>query len=268
MLTLKLERPLVFFDLEATGVNPRKDRIVEIALVKFLPDGSRVDLVRRINPEMPIPAEVSRIHGITDADVASCPTFETLAPEFQNFLAGCDLAGYNVLRYDIPMLEEEFLRAKIRFRVDDRRVIDAQRIYHKREPRDLAAAVQFYCHQEHVGAHGAAADTEATIRVFLGQLERYADLTPDVGELARYCDPRKPDWVDRMGRLRWVNGEVAINFGQKRGTPLRQLVEKDPGFVKWMIRSDFPTDVIDIARAALEGKYPTPPSDPIIASED
>lgn len=259
MASLQLDRPLAVFDIEATGVNPRTDRIVELAIHRLHPDGSRDRHVFRINPEMPIPPEVSEIHGITDADVADCPTFEQRAEEVEALLAGCDLCGYNVLRFDIPMLEEEFLRAKKRFDATQCRVVDAQRIFHRREPRDLSAALRYYCGDEHADAHGADADVDATIRVLEGQLRMYEDLPRDVAALDAYCNPRDPDWTDRTGRLRWVDGEITINFGKKKGMLLRQLAVAETSYLRWILRSDFPRDTQDIVREALEGRFPEPP---------
>jgi DNA polymerase III subunit epsilon len=260
MLNLRLDKPLAVFDIEATGISPRADRIIELAIVKLMPDNSRAHHVFRMNPGMPIPPEASAIHGITDADVAGWPLFGSKAAEILEALAGCDLAGYNVLRYDIPMLVEEFARVNIKFDLEERRVVDAQRIFHRREPRDLTAALLFYCGDAHLDAHGAEADALATIRVLEGEFRRYPDLPHTVADLADYCDPRDPSWVDRTGKLRWVNGQVVINFGKKKGEPLRVSVEKDPGFINWILRSDFPRDTREIVEAALNGRWPVPPA--------
>jgi DNA polymerase III subunit epsilon len=256
----KLERPLAIFDIEATGTSPRVDRIVELAIVKIMPDGTRTRHVYRVNPGMPIPPEATAIHKITDADVVNCPLFGAIAQEIRDLLEGCDLGGYNVGRFDIPMLQEEFLRAKMKFDVDDRRVVDAQRIFHRKEPRDLTAALAFYCGEMHLDAHGAVADTDATVRVFEAQFERYADLPRDVVALDAYCNPREANWVDRTGKLKWDGGEVVLNFGQKKGTRLRALVENDKGFINWILRSDFPRDMKDIVEGATKGQWPSPPA--------
>ena len=260
MLKLKLDRPLAVFDIEATGLNPRADRIVELAIVLLMPDRSRASRVFRINPGLPIPAGATAIHGITDADVATCPPFVAVADDVLRVLEGADLCGYNILRFDIPLLVEEFLRCGKTFDMSGRRIVDAQRIFHKREPRDLTAALAFYCGEMHLNAHGASADVDATIRVLEGQLERYSDLPRNLDELDEYCNPRDPSWVDTTGKLRWHQGEIVVNFGRKKDTPLRELVAEDPGFVKWMLRSDFPRDVQDILRNTLQGKWPKPPA--------
>lgn len=259
MATWTLKRPLAFFDIEATGISPRADRIVELAITRLMPNQSRDNHIWRINPGVPIPADATAIHGIYDADVADCPAFPAIAHDVEALLENCDLAGYNVLRYDIPMLVEEFDRAGLAFDIDARRVVDVQRIYHRREPRDLTAALAYYCNEMHFDAHGAQADVDATIRIFMAQMERYADLPRDIEGLSDYCDPRDPASVDRQGRLRWTNGEVTINFGRKKGTPLRELIANDPGFIKWMLKSDFPLDTREIVQNACAGTWPNPP---------
>jgi DNA polymerase-3 subunit epsilon len=257
---LTLDRPLAFFDLETTGINIRADRIVEIAIVKVLPDGTYESLDERINPTVPIPPETTAIHGIRDEDVANCPTFVERAQHYFDFLSGCDLAGFNLNRFDVPLLAEEFLRAGFAFDVDECRIVDAQTIYHKREPRDLSAALRFYCGEmDFADAHSAEADVMATIRVLEGQLERYGDLPHDVTGLHDFCSRTQPDWVDRSGRLKWANNEVVLNFGKKKGTSLRYVIDNEPSFIKWMLRSDFPRDTLNIVERAMGGEWPEPP---------
>lgn len=260
MLKLITEKPLAFFDIEATGVNPRGDRIVDLAIVLVKPGGLRDQRSWRFNPERPIPPDASAIHGIYDKDVKFSPKFRDKAQEIAAYLNGCDLAGYNILHFDIPMLTEEFIRAGVEFTVEGRRVIDAQRIFHKREPRDLSAALRFYCNELHVGAHGAMDDVVATIRVLEGQYEKYKDLPHDIGELDRYCNPRDASWIDTTGKLKWVDGEVTINFGRYLGRKVRELARTEPNFLKWMISKNFPRDVTDVIEDALKGKFPTPPA--------
>jgi DNA polymerase-3 subunit epsilon len=257
---LTTDKPIVFFDIEATGINFRTDRIIELALVKQQPDGTSETHEFLFNPERPIPAEASAIHGFFDEDVKDCPTFRETAPHIAALLNGCDLGGYNVIHYDIPMLQAEFERAAVPFEVEGRRIIDAQKIFHKREPRDLSAALAFYCNDTHTGAHGALSDVEATMRVLDGQFARYPDLPADIDTLSDFCDQRDPSWADRKGRFKWVNGELIVNFGKKQGALLRDLVRGDPGYVRWIVNGTFPPDVITIARNALEGKYPDPPA--------
>ncbi len=257
--TLKLERPLVFFDIESTGLDVSTDRIISITLVRYAPD--RVPEVRDylLNPGRPIPAEATKIHGITDAQVLHCPQFADVAEELSEFLEGADLGGYNLGHFDIPMLTAEFRRANISFGPTGRRVIDPQSIFFRREPRTLSAAVAFYCGHELDDAHDAKNDIYATIEVLGGQYARYGDLPGDVGALDDYCVQRRPEWVDRTGRLRWLNGEVAINFGQKKGRLLREIVRYEPSYIAWALNGDFPDDFKRILRAAQDrGEYPKP----------
>ncbi|MBL7076727.1 MAG: 3'-5' exonuclease [Kiritimatiellae bacterium] len=257
---LTFDRPLAFFDLETTGINVRTDRIVEIAVVKVLPGGEYETIDERINPTVPIPPETTAIHGITDADVANCPTFAERAQHYLDFLEGCDLAGYNLNRFDVPLLAEEFLRVGMTFEAEGRRIVDAQTIFHKREPRDLSAALRFYCGEmEFENAHSAEADVMATIRVVEGQLDRYGDLPHDVAGLDDFCSRKQPDWADRTGRLKWANNEVVLNFGKKKGTSLRYVIDNEPSFIKWMLRSDFPRDTLNIVERAMVGEWPDPP---------
>jgi len=224
------------------------------------PDGHRESADWLVNPGMPIPIDSTAVHGITDEHVLNCPTFGDIAKEIDAFFRGCDLGGYNHTRFDIPLLTEEFLRVGISFEIESRRIIDAQRIFHKRELRDLTAAVKLYCGEVFADAHGAVADTEATLRVLEGQFRKYPDLPRDPDELDRMINERDPFCPDRAGRLRWVDGEMTINFGKKQGAKVRDLVQEDPNFLKWILRSDFPRDTQDLIRNATEGRWPTPPA--------
>jgi len=259
---LHLDRPLIVFDLEATGLNKRTDRIVSIALVRYEPDGSAEQINYLINPERPIPEETTAIHGITDEDVADAPTFSEMAEIVEKLFAGADLSGYNILVYDIQMLTEEFSRANRPFSLDGRRVLDAQRIFFRNEPRDLSAALRYYCGKTHEDSHNALGDVLATIQVLGGQFERYEELPDQMDELNEYCDPRNPSWTDRNGRLKWAKGEVVFNFGKFQGRSLRDAVETDPNFITWLLRSDFPDDTKQIVRNAVKGTYPEPPPPP------
>ncbi len=254
---IALDRPLVIFDIEATGLSPRADRIVELAAIRINPDGSQAERTWLINPTIPIPVESTAIHGITDADVADAPTFEDVALEIYLFFgADSDLGGFAAGRFDIPLLAEEFSRVDIQFKPEERRLLDAQRIYHVKEPRDLGAALQFYCNREHTDAHGALADTKATLDVILGQFQRYPELPhsmPQIDTLFNQLDPLN---VDRAGRFRWFEGQIVVNFGKKKGAKLKELVETDPGFIKWIIKNDFPQDTRKLCEDALKGIYP------------
>jgi DNA polymerase-3 subunit epsilon len=262
MLPLKLDRPLAVFDIESTGTNRKTDRIIELAVLKLTPDGKTEGHTFRVNPGMPIPAEATAIHGIRDEDVKDCPAFRDLAPRVAEVLKDCDLAGYNVLGFDIPVLAEEFARAGVPFEIEGRRVLDAQRIFHKKVPRDLPAALAFYCGEMHLDAHNAMADVQATLRVLQGEFNRYPELPRDLDALDAFCNPRDPRWVDRTGKFRWENGEAVINFGRKQGQKLRDVARLESSFLQWMLKSDFPPDAIAIAQNALRGQFPAPPAAP------
>lgn len=258
MLRLNIKRPLAVIDIESTGTNPRQDRIIELAIIKLMPDDSRESHVFRCNPGILIPPEAEAIHHISNADVAQCPLFTEIAGKIFGILKDCDLGGFGIVRFDIPMLTEEFARAGFSFPPPDCRMVDAQRIFHKKEPRDLTAALFFYCGEEHAQAHGAEADALATIKVLAAQFEKYPDLPRNLEDIDAYCHPeRDPAWVDKTGKLKWVNGEVVINFGaQYTGQKLRELAQNNAKFLKWILKSDFPCDTKKIVAAALEGKFP------------
>lgn len=242
-MKLSLKRPIVFFDLETTGVNITKDRIVEISIIKISPgheDNPEVKC-RRVNPEMHIPEEATAVHHITDEDVAGEPTFRQIARSLADFMRGCDVAGFNSNRFDIPLLDEEFNRAGVDFDFHKARFIDVQTIFHKLEPRNLTAAYRFYCGKELVGAHGAKADTQATYEVLLAQIERYDELSGEVDELAKFSSQNAN--VDLMGRLVYdEKGREVINFGKYKGQPAADVLAKDPGYYSWILQGDFPSD--------------------------
>jgi DNA polymerase-3 subunit epsilon len=256
---LKLQRPLVFFDLESTGISALHDRIVQISVAKVAPEQPLEVKTRLINPEMPIPASATEVHGITDEMVKDQPPFRKIAKSFNDYLAGCDLAGFNIIQYDIPMLVEEFRRAGVAFNVRERKLLDAYQIFRKMEPRTLVAAVKFYCGEDHVEAHDSEADVLATMKVLEGQLHRYQTLPHGVDDLDRMFNPYRGKYVDWEGKLRWERGEVVLGFGKKIGTKLRTLVEQEPGFLEWMLGANFSDDVKQIVTEALAGRYPTPP---------
>lgn len=260
MPTLKLSRPLVVFDIESTGTSARKDRIIELAAVKVFPDWTEETKTWLLNPTIPIPPETTAIHGITDEIVASCPTFADKAAEIFAFFDGCDLSGFNADRFDIPCLEEEFARSGFNFAPSQRLHIDVQRIFHKKEPRDLTAAVKFYLGRAHEGAHGAEADAKATLAVLKAQMERYPDLPSTAAEMDEYLVPRDPLNADRMGTLRWKNGELTVNFGKKKGEKLKDLLVNEPNFLKWMLKGDFETEARMIVKDLLDnGRLPPAP---------
>ena len=253
---LNLDRPLVFFDLEATGINPQRDRIVEIAVLKVMPDGTEERNTRRLNPTIPIPAASTQIHGITDADVEHAPTFEAIARNLFDYLENCDLAGYNITGFDVPLLTEEFKRANMEFKLDGRRLIDAYTIFTKLYPRTLSAAYSFFCGKELDNAHSAGADTEATMEVLKGELARHPELPRDLNALHDFCDNRDPDAIDSQRRFKFSGDTPMVNFGKYAGRTLFDISCEEPGFLRWIIRSDFPDDVKKIAQDALAGIFP------------
>ncbi len=238
-MKLQLKRPLVVFDLETTGISVTADRIVEICMLKVNPDGQEEIRTYRVNPEMPIPAGASDVHGIYDADIADKPIFKTLAPEINTFLKDCDFGGFNSNKFDFPLLVEEFYRAGIDFDIEKRKFIDAQRIYHFKEPRNLKAALKFYCEQDLENAHSAEADTVATWQVLKAQIERYDDIPHDIEGLHKMSG--QSNLADLAGRLIIDNkGETVFNFGKHRGKSVKEILKNEPSYYKWMMDGDFP----------------------------
>ncbi|NOY76202.1 MAG: 3'-5' exonuclease [Kiritimatiellaeota bacterium] len=251
-----LKTPLVFFDLETTGTNVMADRIVEICVAKLSISGELEVKTRRFNPEMRIPEDASAIHGIYDADVADKPTFKSVSSSFMLYLEGCDLAGFNIKRFDVPLLIQEFKRSGLDFEIENRKLIDMQTIYHKMEPRTLSAAYRFYSGKDLEDAHAAEADVLASIDVLRGQLEKYPDLPRDIDGLHEFCDQRQPNWIDSEGKFRWQGDVPIIAFGKNSGTPIKDIAENNPGFFKWMLNAAFRKDAMKIASDALQGKFP------------
>lgn len=239
-MELNLKNPLVFFDLETTGINITKDRIVEISLLKVHPNGKEEIKSRKINPEMPIPPQATAIHGITDEDVKDCPTFKQVAKSLADMLEGCDIAGFNSSRFDVPMLSEEFLRAGVDFDMSKRKFVDVQIIFHKKEQRTLEAAYKFYCDKELENAHSAEADTIATYEVLKSQLDRYPDLENDIAFLSKEYSSFNNN-VDFAGRLIFdENGIEIFNFGKHKGKSVAQVLRNEPSYYSWMMDGDFP----------------------------
>ena len=238
-MQLKLKNPLVFFDLETTGINITKDRIVEISYLKVMPDGKEECKTRRVNPQMPIPEQATAIHGITDDDVKDCPTFKELAKSLATQIEGCDLAGFNSNRFDIPMLAEELLRAGVDIDLTKRKFIDVQTIFHKMEQRNLAAAYKFYCGKDLIDAHSAESDTRATYEVLKSQLDKYSDLENDVDALSKFSSFNNN--VDFAGRMVYnENGDEVINFGKYKGQLVKEVLVRDFGYYGWIMNGDFP----------------------------
>ena len=258
-MNFELSRPLVFFDLETTGLNPSNDRIIEYCFIKVFPNKERREIIQRINPQMPLSKDAQKITGISLQDLKDEPLFGDKAREVYEFLQGCDIAGYNILRFDVLVLKEEFKRCDISWDLSQHHFLDMQRIFHQKEKRDLAAALKFYCQEEIENAHCAVADVLATIKVFEGQIARYDDLGTNAKEIALFC--KDPKWVDSTGRIHWINQEASLAFSKKKGKSLRQLAQSDKGMLKWILNNNFPQDVKDIVQDALEGKFPKKDND-------
>lgn len=238
-MKLNLKNPIVFFDLETTGLDIANDRIVEIAYIKVYPNGNEESFTYRINPCMPIPADATAVHGITDEDVKDCPTFKEMAKKIAADFKGADLAGYNSARFDLPMLAEEFLRADIDIDLSTRKMVDVQTIFHKKEQRTLSAAYKFYCKADLTDAHAAMADTQATYEILKAQLDVYPDLKNDMAFLADYTCTSKN--VDFAGRIVYNDkGVEVINFGKYKGQPVADVLQNDPGYYGWIMGADFP----------------------------
>ena len=248
---LRLERPLVVLDLETTGKRTQSDRIVEISTLKLTPDGGNQIKTRRLNPGIPIPPEATAVHGITDADVASEMTFRQIARSLKEYLEGCDFCGYNVWSFDLKLLVSEFRRVEVPFSTAGRHIIDPCRIFHRREPRDLSAALRLYCGMEHNGAHKAESDVLAALHVMERQLERYDDLPRTIPELHAHME--YPDIVDPDGKfVRRDDGVVIFAFGPHSDKPLEDVARTDPGFLDWMLKKDFTEEAKLVAREALD----------------
>ena len=245
-MKLKLERPLIFFDLETTGTNIVRDRIVELSYIKVFPDGTTEQKTRRLNPEMHIPEGATAIHHITDEMVANEPTFRQVAKALNEIFANSDIAGYNSNKFDVPLLIEEFGRAGINFDLAGRSFIDVQNIFHKMEQRTLVAAYRFYCGKELADAHSAQADTRATYEVLLGQIERYPELQNDVDFLADFSRVgRGLDLAERF--VLNDKNEAVFNFGKHKGKKVKDVFRREPSFYQWMLQGDFPRNTKDVA---------------------
>ena len=238
-MELNLKRPIVFLDLETTGVDTAKDRIVEISMVKVMPNGEEIVRTRLINPQMHIPEDATAIHGITDEDIKDAPTFAQIAKSLSQFIEGCDFGGFNSNRFDLPMLVEEFLRVGVDVDFRRRKFIDVQNIFHKMEQRTLVAAYRFYCDKELDNAHSAEADTRATYEVLKAQLDRYPELQNDVTALAEFST--RGEVVDYAGRIVYNDKGIEVfNFGKYRGRSVSEVFQEEPSYYSWMMNGDFP----------------------------
>ncbi len=263
-MELNLIKPIVFFDLETTGINVGKDRIVQIGMIKVMPDGSEIEYTQLVNPGMHIPEESSRLTGITDVDVAMSPTFKEIAQEIIDFIGDSDLAGYNSNKFDIPLLVEEFLRNGIDFDLNGRNLVDVQNIFHKMEQRTLIAAYKFYCHKDLENAHSANGDTKATLEVLKAQLDMYkdADYKDHEGTISK---PVKNDmhalsvfskannWADLVGHIYYNDNLIpCINFGKHKGKAVADVFKTEPSYYDWMMKSDFPLSTKRIIKQIYE----------------
>ena len=238
-MKLKLKNPLVFFDLETTGINIVTDRIVEISYLKIYPNGDEESRTLKINPTVPIPEKSTQIHGITDDDVKDAPKFSEIAKTLVNTFEGCDFAGYNSNKFDIPLLAEEFIRADVDIDLKKRKFVDVQVIFHKKEQRTLSAAFKFYCNKELQDAHSAESDTKATFEILQSQLERYPDLPDEIDGLSKYSSHNKN--VDFVGRIIYDENEKEVfNFGKYKGQLVSDVFKRDPAYYSWMMNNEFP----------------------------
>lgn len=251
-MNLNLKTPLAFFDLETTGTNVIKDRIVEFSIFKLMPNGEQIIRTQFINPTIPIPEETSKIHGIYDADVAEKPTFKEIAKELAKFLEGTDLAGFNSIKFDVPLLVEEFLRADVSFDISKRKLIDVQRIFHMMEKRNLTAAYKFYCNKTLVNAHSAEADTQATLEIFEAQVRKYKNMDVYDGlgnkigviknDMETIHNITAGNMIDLAGRMILKDNDIYFNFGKHKGKKVTDVLDKEPSYYDWIMKSDFPLD--------------------------
>lgn len=257
--SLKLTKPIVFFDTETTGPDPNYDRIVEISLLKLYPDNKKDIMTLRVNPQIKIPKEATNIHGITNEDVAHEKTFGEIAPLLLEFFHNSDLAGYNVTRFDSLILKNEFEKNGFQFNLEDKKIIDVMTIFHLMEKRDLSAAYAFYCKKELVGAHGAEIDNKATEEILRAQLERYGDLPTDIDNLHDFCKVKDERFVDESRKFIWRDGVASFNYWSKKHKykSLEEVVSSDKSYLEWMLKpeSDFSREVKEIVSNALEGKF-------------
>jgi len=253
-MNIELTKPLAFFDIESTGINPATDRIVELAIIRINPDGEKTRFRRLVHPGIPIPKESSDIHGITDEMVKDAPAFKDIAAEVTAFLENCDLGGYNSNRFDVPLLVEEFLRAGVPFSLSDRRLLDVQKIYHKMEPRTLSAAYQFYCSKSLEDAHTATADVEATWEVLQAQIDKYPNIGHSLNSILQFTGEDKI--VDVARRFVFKGEEIIFNFGKYKGKVVRMVFKEEPQYYDWMMRGDFPLHTKQVISEIFQQVFP------------
>lgn len=257
MKTLELTRPLIAFDLETTGLSTKSDRIIELSCIKLYPDRSREEFYRLLNPTCKIAKAATEIHGINDEKVMGCPTFAQIAVDLLSFMADCDFTGFNLKKFDLPMLIAEFERVETTFPKEGTRIIDTHEIFITREPRNLEKAYEKYCNKALIDAHSASADANAALEVLLAQISYYEDLPTTVEELGNAFSPSSKNWIDGKKKLYFnKSNEACLSFGKYRGRSLKWLKENEPGYLRWMLNMDFAEDVREIAQAALKGRFP------------
>jgi DNA polymerase III subunit epsilon len=258
---MKLTRPLVVLDLETTGMWIEKDRIIEIGMIRCMPDGKNETYEKRVNPGILIPAEVTAVTGITNEDVKDAPHFRDIAQEVMAFLAGADLGGFNLERFDLPLLAREFSDNNLEFKWENRAIYDAQKIYHLHEKRDLTAAYAFYCHKDLVDAHSALGDVRATLEVIDSQVKKYGNGMDTIEALRDFDYKERTEFYDAGRKFRWWNGELYMMFGKyARRESLKKIAEKDRGYLEWILSQNFSDDVKELVEGALEGHFPKPES--------
>lgn len=248
---IPLSRPVTFFDLETTGVDPFNDRIVQVGAIKIHPDGNREEWNQLVNPQMPIPPEVTAVHGIKDEDVKDAPTIGDLSQKLSEFFHDVDLGGYNIKNFDIPILMAEFNRIGMQLDLESVKYIDAMAIFRLKEPRTLTAAYKKYCGKDLEDAHDAIVDIQASIEVFEGQMKHYGDLPESIEDLHELCFPADPESYDAEGKLKVKNGKISINFGKHKGKPLQELATSDRGYLEWIMNGSFSAKVKDAVKKHL-----------------
>lgn len=254
---MKVTNALVCLDIESTGVWVEQDKIIEIALIKFLPDGSKETFYKRINPGISIPAVVTQLTGISDRDVEDAPRFKEVAKEALAFIGGADFGGFNIERFDLPLLEREFTEAGVKLDWKSRKIYDAQKVFHLNEKRDLSAAYKFYCDKELVGAHSALADSEAVLEILASQVDRYGEGQAHLSSLDKFEYNSLLDFYDNERKFCWWNGKLYLMFGKyARKQSLEELVKTDPGYLSWILNKDFSEGVKSVVRDALKGQFP------------
>jgi len=255
---MKVKSPLIILDLETTGTWIEKDKIIEIAMIKFNPNGEKLNFHSLVNPSIPIPPFVTELTGISDENVKDVPCFKDICNDVINFIGSSDLAGFNIERFDLPLLEREIQEVGLNIDFKNRKIFDAQKVYHINEKRDLTSAYKFYCNKTLTNAHSALNDVEATYEILLSQVEKYGKGNNSIEVLEQFSHDKGSDYYDSEGKFRWWNKELYLTFGKySKKLTLQQIVKQDPGYLEWVLKSEFSDEVKTITRNALSGKFPT-----------